>query len=153
MLDIDSGSIFIDGVNIALLSRSHIRSALNTIPQQAFFLYGSVRLNVNPLEDLDDGAIIDALREVNLWTHIEGKGGLDTEMSEDLLSHGQQQLFCLARALCKSSQVVIMDEATSRLVSLWVVLPIKTNRNIVWIQKPRNLCRRSFASISAVRLS
>lgn len=37
-------------------------------------------------------------------------------MSDDLLSHGQKQLFCLARALCKSSNIIIMDEATSRYV-------------------------------------
>ncbi|KAJ5639919.1 P-loop containing nucleoside triphosphate hydrolase protein [Penicillium longicatenatum] len=112
-LEIASGSILIDGVNIALLSRSHIRSSLNTIPQQAFFLHGSVRLNVNPQQDVSDEKIIDALQETNLWSHIESKGGLDIEMSEELLSHGQEQLFCLARAICKSSQIVIMDEATS----------------------------------------
>lgn len=118
LLDIDSGNILIDGTNIALLSRSHIRSALNTIPQQAFFFHGSVRLNANPQGDADDASIISALREVNLWSHIESKGGLDIEMSEELLSHGQQQLFCLARAICKSSQIVIMDEATSRYAHL-----------------------------------
>ncbi|KAJ5950082.1 hypothetical protein N7454_001666 [Penicillium verhagenii] len=112
-LEIDSGSILIDGVNIALLSRSHIRSSLNTIPQQAFFLHGSIRLNVNPQQDVSDEKIIHVLQETNLWPHIESKGGLDIDMSEELLSHGQQQLFCLARAMCKSSQIVIMDEATS----------------------------------------
>ncbi|KAJ5246170.1 P-loop containing nucleoside triphosphate hydrolase protein [Penicillium chermesinum] len=112
-LEIDSGSVLIDGVDIALLSRSRIRSSLNTIPQQAFFLHGSVRLNLNSRQDVSDEKIIDALQETDLWSHIESKGGLDTDMSEDLLSHGQQQLFCLARAMCKSSQIVIMDEATS----------------------------------------
>ncbi|KAJ6002742.1 P-loop containing nucleoside triphosphate hydrolase protein [Penicillium sp. IBT 35674x] len=116
-LEIDSGSILIDGVNIALLSRSHVRSSLNTIPQQAFFLHGSVRLNVNPQQDVSDEKIIDALQETNLWSHIESQGGLDIEMSEELLSHGQQQIFCLARAICKSSQIVIMDEATSSMDS------------------------------------
>ncbi|KAJ5629255.1 P-loop containing nucleoside triphosphate hydrolase protein [Penicillium herquei] len=112
-LEISNGTICIDGMDISKISRSHIRSSLNTIPQQAFFLSGSIRLNASPHGDVLDEVIIDALREVNLWSYLESKGGLDADMSEDLLSHGQQQLFCLARALCKSSRIVILDEATS----------------------------------------
>ena len=114
ILDLNSGTILIDGIDISRVSRSHSRSSFNTIPQQAFFLYGTVRLNANPQGDMPDSTIIDALEKVNLWSHLESKGGLDAEMTEDLLSHGQQQLFCLARALCKSSKILIMDEATSR---------------------------------------
>lgn len=114
ILDLDHGSITIDGVDISRVSRSHVRSRLNTIPQQAFFLYGTIRLNVNPQGDLEDEIIINSLQAVSLWTYIESKGGLDEEMSEDFLSHGQQQLFCLARALCKPSRILIMDESTSR---------------------------------------
>ncbi|KAJ5575262.1 P-loop containing nucleoside triphosphate hydrolase protein [Penicillium hetheringtonii] len=113
LLDLNSGSILIDGIDISRVSRSLIRSRLNTIPQEAFFLHGSIRLNANPKGNASDATIIEALKEVNLWSHIESKGGLDEEMSDDLLSHGQQQLFCLARALCKSGEIIIMDEATS----------------------------------------
>ncbi|KAJ5587013.1 P-loop containing nucleoside triphosphate hydrolase protein [Penicillium hispanicum] len=113
VLDVSSGSIFIDGVDISKISRARIRSSLNTIPQQAFFLQGTVRLNANPQEDLPDDVIVDAFQAVKLWTYIESKGGLDIEMSDELFSHGQQQLFCLARALCKSSKILIMDESTS----------------------------------------
>lgn len=126
LLDLNSGSIVIDGTDISRISRSHVRSRLNTIPQEAFFLYGTIRLNANPEGDADDTTIIKALKEVNLWTHIESKGGLDADMSDDLFSHGQQQLFCLARALCKSSKILIMDEATSRYVLLVLVLVTDT---------------------------
>lgn len=117
LLDLNSGSIRIDGIDISRVSRSLVRSRLNTIPQEAFFLHGSIRLNANPEGNADDDTIVEALKEVNLWSHIESKGGLDEDMSDDLLSHGQQQLFCLARALCKPGKVVIMDEATSRYVT------------------------------------
>lgn len=116
LLDLNSGSIIIDGMDISKVSRSHVRSRLNTIPQEAFFLHGTIRLNANPEGNADDEEIIAALQKVKLWSHLESKGGLDADMSEELLSHGQQQLFCLARALCKSSKVLIMDEATSRYV-------------------------------------
>ncbi|KAJ5408595.1 P-loop containing nucleoside triphosphate hydrolase protein [Penicillium cosmopolitanum] len=113
LLDLNSGSILIDGIDISRVSRSHVRSRLNTIPQEVFFLHGTIRLNANPEGDADDSTIIGALEEVNLWSYIESKGGLDEDMTEELLSHGQRQLFCLARALCKSSKILIMDEATS----------------------------------------
>lgn len=116
LLDLNSGSIIIDGMDISKVSRSHVRSRLNTIPQEAFFLHGTIRLNANPEGNADDEEITAALQKVNLWSHIESKGGLDADMSEELLSHGQQQLFCLVRALCKSSKILIMDEATSRYV-------------------------------------
>ncbi|KAJ5255483.1 hypothetical protein N7497_007030 [Penicillium chrysogenum] len=113
ILELDSGTILIDDIDISKVSRSHVRSRINTIPQQPFFLHGTVRLNANPEGNATDEAIVESLQAVNLWSHIQLKGGLDIDMSDDLLSHGQQQLFCLARALCKSSNIIIMDEATS----------------------------------------
>lgn len=114
ILEPSSGTIFIDGIDISKVSRAHVRSRINTIPQQPFFLRGSVRLNANPENNATDDTIIDSLRVVNLWSDIESKGGLDADWSDELLSYGQQQLFCLARAMCKSSNLLIMDEATSR---------------------------------------
>lgn len=103
-------------MDISKVSRAHVRSRINTIPQQPFFLHGTVRLNANPEGNASDEAITASLQAVNLWSYIQLKGGLDIDMSDDLLSHGQKQLFCLARALCKSSNIIIMDEATSRYV-------------------------------------
>ncbi|KGO71820.1 ABC transporter, integral membrane type 1 [Penicillium italicum] len=113
ILELKSGTILIDSTDISKVSRAHVRSRINTIPQQPFFLHGTVRLNVNPEENATDETIVASLQAVNLWSYIQLKGGLDVDMSDDLLSHGQQQLFCLARALCKSSNIIIMDEATS----------------------------------------
>ncbi|KAK2608934.1 hypothetical protein QQS21_002510 [Conoideocrella luteorostrata] len=113
MLELDAGSITIDGHNISKVSREELRKRLNTLPQEAFFLHGSVRDNIDPQRVSTDERIIEALRAVRLWDLLDSRGGLDVPLSEDALSHGQRQLFCLARAIARPGSIVIIDEATS----------------------------------------
>lgn len=114
MLELDTGSITIDGHDISKVSREELRKRLDTLPQEPFFLHGSVRENIDPLQMSTDERIIETLRAVQLWDMLESRGGLDAPLSEDALSHGQRQLFCLARAITRPGNIVIIDEATSR---------------------------------------
>lgn len=117
MLELEAGTISIDSINISTIPRQEVRRRLNTLPQEPFFLQGSVRDNIDPLHMASDDRIVTVLRTVYLWQVFEAHGGLDADMSEELLSHGQRQLFCLGRAIVKPGSVFIMDEATSRYVS------------------------------------
>ncbi|OAA71650.1 ABC transporter, transmembrane domain, type 1 [Akanthomyces lecanii RCEF 1005] len=113
MLELDGGSIHIGQVDISTLPRQLIRSRLNSVPQEPFFLHGSVRCNIDPTEDAADDRIHEVLESVGLWELFQSRGGLDEDMNEETLSHGQRQLFCLARAALSSANIIIMDEATS----------------------------------------
>ena len=77
MLDISSGSITIDGIDIRSVSHEHVRSSLVAVPQEAYIFEASVRKNIDPAETASDETIIDALRKVQLWLVIERRGGLD----------------------------------------------------------------------------
>ena len=120
MIELHSGSIVIDGVDLATIPRQEVRSKIIGLPQDAFLLNGTVRLNVDPYKNATDKAIIAALQDVKLWLAIQENGGLDANIEAINLSHGQKQLFCLAQALLRQSSILILDEATSRLASLSV---------------------------------
>ncbi|KAL6714215.1 hypothetical protein ACLMJK_008710 [Lecanora helva] len=113
MIELHGGSISIDGVDLATISHEDVRSRVIGLPQDVFMLRGTVRLNVDPYKKSTDKAIIGALEDVRLWNIVREKGGLDADIDEVSLSHGQKQLCCLAQALLRPSSILILDEATS----------------------------------------
>ncbi|KAG8161209.1 hypothetical protein KVR01_009473 [Diaporthe batatas] len=118
MIDLHAGRIIVDDLDISTLPREQVRARLVGVPQDAFLINGSsVRLNADPSKQLEDSAIEDALRAVELWPIVAEKGGLEVPIQELHLSHGQKQLFCIARAILRPSPIVVLDEATSSMDS------------------------------------
>lgn len=85
-----------DGIDISFLPRDTVRERLVAIPQEPFFVSGSVRLNPGPHDVATDEQLREALRSVGLGDVLEALGGLDAQLNLDSLSHGQRQIFCRA---------------------------------------------------------
>lgn len=114
MIELTNGHITVDGEDISQLPRREIRARINGVAQDSLLFKGSVRLNADPTGSCTDKDITCALKTVQLLPAIQEKGDLDTDIDEIHLSHGQKQLFCLARAILRPGNILILDEATSK---------------------------------------
>jgi ABC-type multidrug transport system fused ATPase/permease subunit len=126
LVELSTGSICIDGVNIASVPLQDLRSRLSLIPQDPTLFRGTIRSNLDPFAEHDDTEIWRALRQANFvtekdilasssTTHDTVKVNLDLQVEDEGLnfSLGQRQLLALARVLLKGSQIIMFDEATS----------------------------------------
>ncbi|VUC23771.1 unnamed protein product [Clonostachys rosea] len=117
VLDASSGSVWIDGVDISTIYINQVRASINALSQEPFFLRGTIRDNLTVAAsavDSDEQRLQHVLKRVGLWPKVIGLGGLDTFLDpEEALSHGERQLFCLARAMLNPSRILILDEFTS----------------------------------------
>ncbi|KAK9249756.1 P-loop containing nucleoside triphosphate hydrolase [Lipomyces tetrasporus] len=114
LLPVQSGAVYIDGVDITSLTSQDILRHLSIVPQDPCFLPGTIRLNIDPDATLSQSTLEHLLQVTHLSGIVQKMGGLDAELEPSLWSAGQGQLLALARAMARKSRILILDEAMSR---------------------------------------
>ncbi|AFN82469.1 ATM1 mitochondrial ABC transporter [Encephalitozoon romaleae SJ-2008] len=113
MLHGHTGTIRVDGTEIRKISPKALRRTIGCILQDTLFFDESILYNVrygNPSGRMDE--ILKGCMDAGLWEVISKKG-LDSRMKD--LSGGEAQMVCIARCLAKDCEVMLLDEATSKL--------------------------------------
>jgi ATP-binding cassette subfamily B protein len=112
-----AGRILLDGQDLSAIDPIEVRLRIGWISQEPFLFDGSVRENIDPEGFLDDSGCDEVLRRSGALDTVRRLGGLTAHIAErgKNLSAGERQLLCLARALATDPDLLIMDEATSRL--------------------------------------
>jgi len=117
--DPTQGRILLNGIDIRDLRLATYRDLLAIVQQDVFLFDGSVRDNIAYGRlDATEAEVEDAARRANAHEFIIRLPlKYDTFIGERgvKLSGGQQQRLAIARAVLKSPQILILDEATSNL--------------------------------------
>ncbi|MEH2324053.1 MAG: ABC transporter ATP-binding protein [Nostoc sp.] len=117
LLDIESGQLFLDGVDITKIALADLRSAIAYVPQDSFLFSTTIKNNIrygDPLSEQEEIESVAKLAQIKSeinnfpqqYETIVGERGIT-------LSGGQRQRTALARAMLVNAPVLILDDALS----------------------------------------
>lgn len=117
--EIDSGRIFIDGIDMQHMSRDGLRGLYGMVLQETWLKNATVRENIAyGKPDASQEEIIQAAKAAYAHGFIKRlPQGYDTivEPGGKNLSAGERQLLCIARMMLRRPSMLILDEATSNI--------------------------------------
>ena len=115
--DVNSGGIFIDGVNIKDFKRDDLRALFAMVLQDTWAFNDTIMENIRYGRlDATDEEVMAAAKSAQVDHFVKTlPDGYKTVLNEDSsnISQGQRQLITIARAFLANHKLLILDEATS----------------------------------------
>jgi ATP-binding cassette subfamily B protein len=120
-IDVTSGKIVINGVNIRDIRQSALRDVIAYVPQEPLLFHRSIGENISyGKPNASQKELLRAAKTANVDEFVKQlPSDYETLVGERgiRLSGGQRQRVAIARAVLKSSPILVLDEATSALDS------------------------------------
>jgi len=117
IIEPQKGKIFYDSINYKKITISAVRDSMGYIPQDSFLFSDTIENNVRfGKPDATEEEIIEACKVASVHKNImELKDKYRTVVGEKgvTLSGGQKQRLCIARAIIRRPQILILDDALS----------------------------------------
>ncbi len=121
LYDLESGSISIDGANIADVTQESLRESLSTVPQECILFDDTIYNNIAFSNAKASRAkVFEAIHFAQLSRFVEGLPLKENTIVGERgvkLSGGEKQRVSIARALLADKKILVLDEATSSLDS------------------------------------
>ena len=111
------GKIMVDDISLKDIDNHDLRSKVAYLSQSPSLFPGSIRSNLMVSSDtITDEMIWEVLKTVNMKDYVSSlDDALDTDIYEagKIMSTGQKQRLCIARALLRNVEIYLLDEITS----------------------------------------
>jgi ATP-binding cassette subfamily B multidrug efflux pump len=133
--ELNSGTIYVDGIDTRRLTRHDLRDCFGMVLQDAWLFSGSIMDNIRygkpGASDEEVVAAADAAYVDHFIRTLEN--GYQTEINEEStnISQGQKQLLTIARAFLSDPKILILDEATSSVDTRTEILIQKGMENLM----------------------
>ena len=112
--DVKSGKIEIDGIPIKDVGNTY--GCMTVVRQDAVLFHDTLRNNLTMYQDIPDSKLLEILENIGLskYANVDALDSIITEKGTNL-SGGEKQRVCLARALLRDTDVLILDEPLANL--------------------------------------